>query len=125
MKAISGIIRNCESQESDIVGQLAYNFRLFGSQLELQPLEWHTFVNLQRNPAKNYDVQSAIASILWNDDSNAPYIVQLASILTINLEWMPGAPRELWKLEERVVLGMLCHEAEMAHGSDADHQIAF
>jgi len=53
------------------------------------------------------DLNSSLASILWTTESPGQSIERLSDVLNVRLGWRQGGTRELWKLEERVVLGEL------------------
>ena len=84
--------------------------RLFQSEIDSDQLitRHATYVQFMRQPLTSPDLNSSLASILWTPEAPGQSIEVLSDVLTVKLGWRPGAVRELWKLEERVVLGQSC-----------------
>lgn len=71
----------------------------------MDPTQSSSYVDFWRQgPASELNMYSMLATILWQQQPNAS-IEYLSDILTVRLIWNHGATRELWKIDERVVLG--------------------
>ncbi|WWC60665.1 uncharacterized protein I303_103240 [Kwoniella dejecticola CBS 10117] len=78
--------------------------RLFQTLVDGDPPQRSSFVTFSRSNAISPDIYSHLAQLLWNTDSSSQSLVELGDVLTVMLEWSAGAKREIWKLDERVVL---------------------
>lgn len=80
--------------------------RLLGTKLDspAHPTDV-TFTKFLRSSAVGNDLHAHLADALWTVDSPNQSIEQLGDVLSCFLGWGWGAPREVWKIEERVVLG--------------------
>ncbi|KAK6907823.1 hypothetical protein I203_101824 [Kwoniella mangroviensis CBS 8507] len=80
--------------------------RLFKTRVESDPPQNSSYVTFLRSSHVSPDIYSHLSQILWNTDSDSQQqsLIELGDILTVMLEWGSGAKREVWKLEERVVL---------------------
>ncbi|CAD6585338.1 MAG: hypothetical protein TREMPRED_004111 [Tremellales sp. Tagirdzhanova-0007] len=81
--------------------------RLFSSRIDSdRPYgQKATHVQFLRHSSRAMNLQSALADVLWSPESPGQSIEVLSDVLTVKLGWAVGATRELWKLEESVVLG--------------------
>ncbi|WVR05535.1 hypothetical protein IAU60_002553 [Kwoniella sp. DSM 27419] len=78
--------------------------RLFQTEVDGEPPRSSSFVTFMRSAGLPCDVHSQLASILWDADSPGQGLVEVGDILTVFIDWQRMAPREVWKLEERVTL---------------------
>ena len=83
-------------------------YRLFNSRIDSdQPFSQRaTHVQFLRHPAGAGNFQAALAEVLWSPESPGQSIEILSDVLTVKIGWTIGSAKELWKLDERVVLGM-------------------
>ena len=94
----------CVQEEMTKTTQLNFH-RLFHSIIDGEGTQDATFVQFQRLPDFPLSLYPALASVLWQREMPGRTIELLSDILTVRLDWGYNAARELWKLEERVVLG--------------------
>ncbi|WWC68303.1 uncharacterized protein I206_102227 [Kwoniella pini CBS 10737] len=78
--------------------------QLFKTLVDREPPQRSSFVTFMRSNTISPDIYSHLAQVLWATDSSSQSLVDLGDILTVMLEWSAGAKREIWKLEQRVVL---------------------
>ena len=64
-----------------------------------------SFVRFSREADGPHDAIGALAHILWTQTQSNASIDILGDILTVAISWEYGAPRELWKIDEKLVLG--------------------
>nr|XP_019050735.1 hypothetical protein I302_01176 [Kwoniella bestiolae CBS 10118]OCF29665.1 hypothetical protein I302_01176 [Kwoniella bestiolae CBS 10118] len=79
---------------------------LFKTHVDSDPPQHSSYVTFMRSSNLSPDIYSHLSQILWNADSDSQQqsLIELGDILTVMLDWAHGAKREVWKLEERVVL---------------------
>ncbi|WWC88215.1 uncharacterized protein L201_003120 [Kwoniella dendrophila CBS 6074] len=78
--------------------------RLFKTHVDGDHPQHSSYVTFRRSSNVNPDIYSHLSQILWSSDSTSQSLIELGDILTVMLDWSPGAKREIWKLDERVVL---------------------
>jgi len=54
-----------------------------------------------------------MATLLWQETPNAT-VESFGDILTVQLAWRYGAPKEPWDIQERIAMGMLQPQHEMS-----------
>ena len=64
-----------------------------------------TYVQFIRHTDVPFDLCSCLAGILWTLEAPGQSIGFLSDVLTVRLAWRAGSRRDIWKLEEQVVLG--------------------
>ena len=80
---------------------------MFRSEIDSDPRQSSPYVDFWRfGPSSELNLYSMLAMILWDKQSNAS-IEFLSDVLTVRLGWGHGSTRELWSIDERVVLGEL------------------
>lgn len=79
--------------------------RLFKTSIASIPHQHATHVNFRRSASMSNEIYPHLASILWTPEAPGQSIEWFSEILSVFIDWEYGAPRELWKLDERVVLG--------------------
>ncbi|KAK8865579.1 hypothetical protein IAR55_000723 [Kwoniella newhampshirensis] len=101
----TGDIGSYEVSESDLERFRAPYRRLFNTLIQRDPPHPPaTHVNFRRRAGLPNDVYSHLAEILWGADAPNQSINELSDVLTVMLGWTPGSAREIWQLEETVVL---------------------
>ncbi|ORX35476.1 hypothetical protein BD324DRAFT_632995 [Kockovaella imperatae] len=83
---------------------------LFNSLLDGDIPSASAHVNFRRSTDVGLDIYSALASILWKPDQSSQTILELSDILTVKLDWGYGAPRELWHLQDKIILDRFLKE---------------
>ncbi|WVQ96945.1 hypothetical protein IAU59_004054 [Kwoniella sp. CBS 9459] len=78
--------------------------RLMKTEVDGEPPRQSTHVIFQRKKDIPSDIYSHLADLIWNSDMSGQGIVELGDILTVFIDWAYGAPRDVWRLDERVVL---------------------
>lgn len=84
---------------------LTNSIRLFKTSIASTPHQHATHVNFRRTAGMSNEIYPHLASILWTPEAPGQSIESFSEILSVFIDWEYGAPRELWKLDERVVLG--------------------
>ncbi|WRT66035.1 uncharacterized protein IL334_002986 [Kwoniella shivajii] len=78
--------------------------RMFQTHVDGDHPQRSSYVTFNRGFNTPPDIYSHLANVLWQSDSASQSLVDLGDILTVILDWTPAATREVWKLDERVVL---------------------
>ncbi|OCF31828.1 hypothetical protein I316_06426 [Kwoniella heveanensis BCC8398] len=78
--------------------------RLMNTEVDGEPPQRSTHVTFQRRQNTPSDIYSHLADLIWNSDMSGQGIIELGEILTVFIDWAYGAPRDVWRLDERVVL---------------------
>ncbi|WWD18247.1 hypothetical protein CI109_102697 [Kwoniella shandongensis] len=101
----TGDVERYEVSEADLERFRAPYRRLFSTLIDRDPPPPPaTHVNFRRRAGLPNDVYSHLAEILWVADAPDQSIKELSDILTVMIGWNAGAAREIWKLEETVIL---------------------
>ena len=70
------------------------------------PVDRPTYLNVYRGgEPSSRQLLGAFAGIMWGADHPNAAIDAFSDIIMIRLGWEWSAPKELWQLEDRVVLG--------------------
>ncbi|WVF71016.1 hypothetical protein IAT40_005812 [Kwoniella sp. CBS 6097] len=78
--------------------------RLMKTEVDGEPPHRSTHVIFQRKQNTPSDIYSHLADLIWDSDMSGQGIIELGDILTVFIDWAYGAPRNVWRLDERVVL---------------------
>ncbi|KAL0252987.1 hypothetical protein I308_102381 [Cryptococcus tetragattii IND107] len=62
-----------------------------------------SYVTFVRQPTGN-DVYTQLADVFWGPEAQTPSIKKLGDVLTVYLDWKPSSAREVWKLDEEIML---------------------
>ncbi|KIS01744.1 hypothetical protein L804_01623 [Cryptococcus deuterogattii 2001/935-1] len=62
-----------------------------------------SYVTFVRQPTGN-DVNTQLADVFWGPEAQTTSIKKLGDVLTVYLDWKPSSAREVWKLDEEIML---------------------
>lgn len=92
--------------------------RLLHTHLEPPLVPAPTFVNVERQTGVKSDMLSQLANVFWRGNmetsslvpassSSPESIVEFGDTLGVLVKWTYGAERDMWNMQERIVLGEL------------------
>ncbi|OWZ79421.1 hypothetical protein C365_01682 [Cryptococcus neoformans Bt85] len=62
-----------------------------------------SYVTFVRQPTGN-DVYTQLADVFWGPEAQTTSIKKLGDVLTVYLDWKPSSAREIWQLDEEIML---------------------
>ena len=101
---------------SDSTGDLEQLFHSdINSDADMHPIK-ASYVRFSRDPDGPIDSLSALANLLWTPLNPNSSIGRLGDILTVALHWSYNGRRELWRLDETLVLGAYRGNGSLSQG---------